>query len=56
MTLKEKLDIFGYELLATPSNNIETLLKLRDSIPNSVENFQARPINKSLKTINIKST
>lgn len=51
MTLKETLDIFGYKILPTSENNIETLLTLSDSVPISVENFQAIPINKSLKTI-----
>ncbi len=51
MALKETLDIFGYKILATSANNMETLLTLRDNISNSVESFQAISINKSLKAI-----
>lgn len=51
MTLKEKLDVLGYKISDKTSNNIEELIKLRSSIPNSVKNFQAKPQNKSIEEI-----
>lgn len=51
MELKEVLDIFCYKMSENSSNNIESLVELRNSIPNDIKEFQELLQNKSFKNV-----
>lgn len=51
MELKEVLDIFGYKMSENSLNNIESLVELRNSIPNDIKEFQELLQNKSFETV-----